>query len=60
MEQEEKTPQEIVVDVQKKLDELLKANNCALEVEARRSYALGKQVMVLETVIVYKGEKKKY
>lgn len=52
-----KTPQEILAEVNKQIDEILKANNCALEVDAKGSRALGEQVMVLRPVIVYKGEK---
>jgi hypothetical protein len=55
--EKEKTPQEIVIEVQKQIDEILKNNNCYIDVDAIPSKALGQSVMVLRTVIVYKGEK---
>ena len=52
----EKTPQEVVLEVQKKLDELLQENNCFIDVEAIPSRALGQSVVVLKPVIVYNGK----
>jgi hypothetical protein len=57
MEENKKTPQEVVVEVQKQIDEILKANNCIIDVEAKPSNALGRRVIVFDPVIIYKGEK---
>lgn len=54
----EKTPQEIVEDCNKEIAEVLKKHNCILDVDVKKSSALGKHVMVLDPVIIYKGENK--